>query len=89
MADKGHNYTVERRRLELQLLEHEDTIARGRTRVDEIARAKKTNIARAELANMELDSESARIQDNETALGARIAELRTNLDLMVKETSGG
>lgn len=85
MADKGPSYTVEHRRLELQVMEHEDTIARGKTRIDEIARAKKTNLARAELSNMELDAESARIKDNETALGARIAELRTNLDLMVKE----
>lgn len=85
MADKSPNYTVERRRLELQVLEAEDNIELGRTRIAQIERAKKTNLARAELANMDLDAESARLKDNETALSGRITELRTNLDLMVKE----
>lgn len=84
MADKGPNYTVERRRLELQIEEHEDTIAKGSARLQEIERAKKLNMARAELANLALDGEAALVAENEATLQARITEIKTNLSAMIK-----
>lgn len=84
MADRGPNYIVERRRLELQKEEHEDTIAKGQSRLAEIQRAKKRNLDRAELANLELDGEIEKIKENETALLGRIDELNTNLKAMTK-----
>jgi len=84
MADKGPNYALERRRLELQTAEHEDTIAKGLARLAEIERAKKRNLDRAELANMELDSEAEKIRENEEALRRRMDEINVNLKAMVK-----
>jgi hypothetical protein len=84
MADRGPNYTVERRRLELQREEHEDTIAKGQSRLGEIERAKKRNIDRAELANLELDSEAEKVKENETALRGKIEEINTNLKAMLR-----
>lgn len=89
MADKQANYTVERRRLELQKLEHGQTISKGRNRLDEITLQKHVNIARAELANDELDDEAKRIRVNEKALDVAIAEIDNNISLMTKETSDG
>lgn len=84
MADKGPNYSVERRRLEIQKLEHLQTIAKQATRIEEIGSAKELNIARAELANMELDAEAENIVANQDALRKRIAEIDKNLGAMVK-----
>lgn len=84
MADRGPDYAVERRRQELQLEEHEDTIAKGKARIEEIVRAKKRNLNRAELANMELDAEAVKISENETSLQQRIDEIQANLRAMVK-----
>lgn len=84
MADRGPNYVVERRRAELQREEHEDTIAKGQARLQEIERAKKRNLDRAELANLELDAEAEKVQENEASLKTRIEEINTNLKAMVK-----
>lgn len=84
MVDRGPNYTLERRRLELQREEHEDTIAKGQSRLAEIERAKKRNLSRAELANMELDSEAGKVGENEASLHGRIEEIDTNLKAMTK-----
>ena len=89
MADKSPNYSVERRRLELQKMEHGQTIAKGGYRIDEIETQKKLNIARAELANDELDDEIVRIRANEIALKKTLGDIDQKIDLMVKETSDG
>lgn len=83
MADKGPNYTVERRRLEIQKLEHAQLIKRQDGRVEEIESQKAMNIARAELANMELDAESENLKANQKALASKIADIDKNLGLMV------
>lgn len=85
MADRGPNYKVERRRLELQRLEHTQTIAKQSARLDEIESQKQMNLARAELQNMELDDEAEKIAVNQKALSARIAEIDKNLSLMTVE----
>lgn len=84
MPDVGPNYTIERRRLELANLEHNQTIARGRSRLGEIEGQKRINLSKAELANEELDDEAQRIRANEESLVAKIAENEANLKLMVK-----
>lgn len=84
MADRGPNYDVERRRLMLQIEEHEDTIEKGQSRLREIERAKKRNLDRAELMNLELDTEAVRVQENEESLRTRVAEIQANLKAMVK-----
>jgi len=84
MADAGPNYTIERRRLELATLEHRQTIKQGQARLSQIDGQKQVNLARAELANEELDEEARKILANEAALTAKIAENDTNLKLMVK-----
>lgn len=89
MADRSPNYSVERRRLELQKMEHAQTIAKGSYRIEEIETQKKMNIARAELANDELSDEVARIRANETALGKAIADLDKNIEAMTKEPGDG
>jgi hypothetical protein len=90
MADRGPNYDVERRRLMMQVEEHEDTIEKGHSRLAEIERAKKRNSGRAELANLELDVEADSIRENEISLHVRIEEIQVNLKAMVKTgvTSG-
>jgi hypothetical protein len=85
MPDRGPNYAVERRRLELALAEHEDTIEKGQARLAEIERAKKRNIDRAELANLELDAEAERIEENEEALKVKMSEIAGNLKAMTKD----
>lgn len=87
MSDRGPNYDVERRRLTLAIEEHEDTVEKGHSRIAEIERAKKRNMSRAELANMELDSEAEKIRENETALKSKIDEINANMKAMTK--SGG
>lgn len=89
MADKSPNYSVERRRLELQKLEHAQTIAKGGFRIEEIQTQKELNIARAELANDELDDEIARIRTNEAALKKAVADIDANIQAMTKETGDG
>lgn len=84
MADAGPNYSVERRRLLLQQMEHEQGVAKGLSRVEEIERQKRMNVARTELLNDELDSESSLIEANEQALKKAIAEIQKKLELMVK-----
>jgi len=84
MPDQGPNYSIERRRLELATLEHRQTIARGQARLDDIDGQKQVNLARAALANEELDEEARKIRANEESLTAKIAENDTNLKLMVK-----
>lgn len=83
MADKGANYTVERKRLELTKMEHRQTISKQTTRLSEIEEQKQMNEARVELANMELDSEASNIRANQAALTVKIAEIDKNLGLMV------
>jgi hypothetical protein len=85
MADRGPNYAISRKRLELEIEEHTGTIEKGDARLVEIARAKRMNISRVEVQNMELDDEAARIAENKKSLEAKIAEIQTNLDAMVKE----
>lgn len=89
MADAGPNYTVERRRLLLAKMEHEQSIQKGRARIEEIERQKKLNIARIELQNEELDDEVGRIKANEDSLKTTMTEIDKKLDLMVKETGDG
>lgn len=89
MADRGPNYAIERRRLEIQVDEHLDTIAKGQARLAEIERSQKRNVDRAELANLELDQEAERIRENEAALKSKIKETEKNLVAMVKETPNG
>jgi hypothetical protein len=84
MADRGPNYSLERIRLQLQLEEHEDTIAKGQARLQEIERAKKRNLSRAEFANMELDAEAEKVRENEMVLTKRMDEINGNLKAMVK-----
>jgi predicted nucleic acid-binding Zn-ribbon protein len=84
MSDRSPNYDVERKRLEVKIFEHESTIERGKARLAEIERQKKMNVATAEISNMDLDSEAARIKDNEAALVANVAEIQANLAAMVK-----
>lgn len=89
MADAGFNYRVERRRLELQKLEHEATIEQGEGRLAQIGRQKKVNIARAELANDELDNEARVIETNKSALVRSISDIDKKLTAMVKEPGDG
>lgn len=84
--DAGPNYTVERKRLQLQKLEHEQTIESGRARLLSIDRQKAVNIARAELANDELDSEADIIMANEEALKKAMGEIDKKIVAMTKET---
>ncbi len=84
MADRGPNYSVERRRFELAKMEHNQTIQRQSQRLEDIDTQKNMNLARAELANMELDDEAEKIKVNQQALKAKIAEIDKNLDLMIK-----
>lgn len=86
MADKTPDYTVSRRKLELEILQHRDTIARGLERIEGIERAKALNLGRAEIANMDLDSEASSIRANQAALEETIKEIETNLELMVTPT---
>ncbi len=88
MADKGPNYTVERRRLEIQQLEHRQLIQKQHGRLEEIASSKDMNTARAELANMELDAEADSIRLNQASLEVRINEINKNLGVMVKQEKG-
>jgi len=85
MADRGPNYSVERKRLMLNKMEHEQNIEAGRARIEAIEKQKKVNLARAELANDELDDEARRIKANETALNTTIADIDKKLSLMVKD----
>lgn len=89
MADAGPNYSVEKRRLLVQKLEHEQTIAKGENRLGEIELQKNLNLRRAELANDELDDEAHRIEANNTALRKAMAEIDKNVDLMKKEPGDG
>lgn len=89
MADAGPNYRVERRRLELTRMEHDGTIDQGKSRVSAIDRQKKVNLARAELANDELDNEVRIIQTNEKALLTAIADIDKKIAAMVKEPVDG
>ena len=89
MADAGPNYTVERRRLELTKLEHAQTITKGNNRLSEIEQQKDVNLARAALANDELDDEAARIRANAAALKVTMGEIDKKLDLMTKESGNG
>ena len=89
MADAGPNYRVERRRLELQKLEHDSTIEQGKARVAQIERQKKVTLARAELANDELDNEARVVQANEKALLGAIADIDKKIAAMVKDPVDG
>lgn len=89
MADAGPNYRVERRRLELQKMEHEQTIEQGKSRIAGIERQKKVNLARAELANDELDNEARIVTANEVALLKTIADIDKKIGLMAKEPGDG
>jgi predicted component of type VI protein secretion system len=84
VADKGPNYTVERKRLELTQMEHRQLIKKQSGRLEEIETQKAMNVSRTELANMELDAESESIRANQVALEAKIAEIDKNLTAMVK-----
>lgn len=84
MADAGKNYAVERRRLELSKMEHEQTIQKGRGRLAEIETSKRLNTKRAELSNLELEAEAEVIRTNEAALDKRMADIDNELQLMVK-----
>ena len=86
MADAGPNYSVERKRLLLTKLEHEQTIEAGRSRISSIERQKALNLARAELMNDELDSEAKIIEANEEALNRAMAEIDKKMAAMTKET---
>jgi len=89
MADKGPNYSVQRRKLMLQNLEHRDTIEKGEARLAEIERMKAINLQRVEIQNLDLEDEAQRIRENRDALEAKIAENEGNLDKMVKEPRDG
>ena len=89
MADAGPNYSVEKKRLELQKLEHEQTIESGRARLKSIERQKALNLARAELANDELESEVAIIATNEDALKRTMGDIDKKIAAMTKETGDG
>jgi hypothetical protein len=65
-------------------MEHNQTIQRQSQRLEDIDTQKNMNLARAELANMELDDEAEKIKVNQQALKAKIAEIDKNLDLMAK-----
>lgn len=89
MADKSPNYSVERRRLELQKMEHAQTISKGDYRIQEIETQKLMNIARVELANDELDDEILRVKANKVALTKAMGDIDQKIDLMTKESSDG
>lgn len=89
MADAGFNYRVERRRLELTKMEHEQTIEQGDARVSQIERQKKVNLARTELANDELDNEARVIAANKAALQRTIADIDKKIGAMAKEPGDG
>jgi len=89
MADAGPDYAVERKRLTLQKLEHESTIDAGEARISAIERQKKVNLARAELANDELDSEAKSLRANEKALLKAIDDIDQKLAAMTKEPGNG
>lgn len=84
MADAGPDYSVERRRLEFQRMEHEVSIKKGQRRLEEIDDQKKINLRRADLQNDELDGEARIIQANELSLTSAMADIDKKLDLMVK-----
>lgn len=84
MADKKPDYNIERRKLKFDRLEHEQTIARGKARIDEISRQKDLNLLRVEIANAELDSEVNLIRTNESSLMRTIETIDEKLALMVK-----
>jgi predicted nucleic acid-binding Zn-ribbon protein len=83
MADRGPDYSVERRRLLLTKAEHAQTIAKGRSRIEEIQRQKEINAMRADVANAELDSEITKLEENERSLDKSIAEIESKLESMV------
>lgn len=91
MSDKGPNYSVERQRLEFTKAEHEQTIAKGDSRIGDIERQKKLNIMRTDLANAELDDEVRVIKANESALRRTMGEIDKKIELMVapKESDNG
>jgi hypothetical protein len=70
-------------------MEHEQGIAKGRSRIEEIERQKKMNVARVELQNDELQHEAGLIAANEEALNGAIEEIDNKLKLMVKESGDG
>jgi hypothetical protein len=84
VSDAGPDYSVERRRLEFQKLEHEATIDKGKSRLAEIERQKMINIKRAELQNDELDGESRIIEANELSLRSAMADIDKKLSVMAK-----
>lgn len=88
MADAGPDYSVERRRLAFQKMEHEQTIRKGSARIAEIEDQKKINIARAELQNDELDAESRIIRTNELSLKKSIADIEKRLEQMATGPTG-
>jgi predicted nucleic acid-binding Zn-ribbon protein len=83
MADAGPNYNVERKRLMLQKLEHDNTIQKGRARIAEIERQKTLNLERAGLQNDELDGEIDLIEQNEASLRESIANIEKNAKAMI------
>lgn len=85
MGDRKPSYSVERMRLELQLEEHDDTIFKGKQRINEIDRQQKRNLQRAAVTNADLEVEKGKILENEEALGKAKAEITKNLELMVTE----
>lgn len=89
MPDAGPNYSVERRRLNVQKLEHEQTIAKGKNRLDEIQLQKELNVQRAELLNDELDDEASRIKANEGALRRAMVDIDKKIELMSKQSGDG
>ena len=89
MADAGPNYSVERRRLLVQKLEHEQTITKSENRLVEIEQQKQLNLQRAELLNLEMDDEVERINTNINSLHKAIAEIGKKIDLMKKEPGDG
>lgn len=83
MADVGPDYAVERLEQELDIASHEDTIAKGQARLQEIERQKVMNQSRLDLTNRRLDAEAVSIKGNEAALLAKIKEIKANLSKMV------
>jgi len=88
MADRTPDYDVERLRLELEIAEHEDTIARGQSRIAEIKSQKERNLQRVTIQNADLETESKRLLDNESALLKAIDEKQANLAAMVRPKDG-
>lgn len=84
MADFGPDYDVSRLEAQLDIASHEDTIAKGHARLQEIERQKVMNQSRLDLSNRRLDKEASDIKGNEAALQSKIKEIRGNLDKMVK-----